>query len=184
MTQGGAERTRDLLGAQSQDLNIFSSEALVSSNCPASYEGDQGTPPTVPSLPRPLPSSSLLASPLMLPTPTAAWIESEATEGLSPPPTCPLSSQGYQCIDWQRQAISMGGVLLNGGWAQGPASLSPYISHLHRDCQYGGSSYSILDIAWIGQSLCGPRSFSLPLLPASISTPLHLPEDQVAIKPR
>lgn len=78
----------------------------------------------------------------MLPTPTAAWIESEATEGLSPPPACPLSSQGYQCIDWQRQVISMGGVLLNGGWAQGPASLSPYISRLHTDCQYGAVTQS------------------------------------------
>lgn len=79
---------------------------------------------------------------LVLPTPTAAWIESEATEGLSPPPACPLSSQGYQCIDWQRQAISMGGVLQNGGWAQDPASLSSYISRLRTDRQYGADTQS------------------------------------------
>lgn len=26
---------------------------------------------------------------------------SDVAKGLSRPPTCPLSSQGYQCIDWQ-----------------------------------------------------------------------------------
>lgn len=88
---------------------------------------------------------------------------SDVAKGPSPPPACPLSSQGYQCIDWQGGGIRMGGRCCH------PGRLTRSPSPTHQPSPHGSSVWVPLAVS-PGTSLgkeAGPLKTRAPFFSSS-----------------